>query len=119
MKRTSLLPHLRTAPEIVPQEQIMIDIRERCRLAIQVTLQTVLDEELAELVGADRYERTEDRVDARNGSYRRTVVTGREWTVAEFLGRRPRSACGDQITAAASGAGAARPGDVADAWARA
>jgi transposase-like protein len=53
----------------------MNDIRERCRLAVQVTLQAVLDEELAELVGADRYERAEGRVDARNGSYRRTVGT--------------------------------------------
>lgn len=53
----------------------MNDIRERCRLAVQLTLQTVLDEELEELVGAERYERSDERIDARNGSYKRTVAT--------------------------------------------
>jgi len=45
------------------------------RRVITATLEALLDEQLAELVGADRYQRLAGRRGHRNGSYSRRVVT--------------------------------------------
>ena len=50
-------------------------LRERLRLAVQMTLMTVLEEEVTALVGAGRYERSGQRRDQRNGSYTRGLGT--------------------------------------------
>jgi putative transposase len=50
-------------------------LRERLRLAVQMTLITVLEEEVTALVGAGRYERSGQRRDQRNGSYTRGLGT--------------------------------------------
>jgi transposase-like protein len=57
------------------QEDIRSDLQARCREAVRVAIQVALDEELAELVGAEPYERSVERVDRRNGSYPRGLVT--------------------------------------------
>ena len=51
------------------------DLAARCRGAVRATIQVVLDEELERLVGAARYQHSDQRVDVRNGSYQRRVVT--------------------------------------------
>ena len=51
------------------------DLTARCREAVRATIQVVLDEELERLVGAGRYEHSDQRVDVRNGAYPRRVVT--------------------------------------------
>lgn len=58
------------------QEDFQLDLAARVRQAVQATIQVVVDEELERLVGAGRYERSDERVDVRNGSYRRSIVTG-------------------------------------------
>ncbi len=57
------------------QEDFQLDLADRCRQAVRATIQVVLDEELDRLVGAGPYERSDQRVDVRNGRYRRSVVT--------------------------------------------
>lgn len=51
------------------------DLAARCRDAVRATIQVVLDEELERLVGAGPYERSDQRVDVRNGRYPRRIVT--------------------------------------------
>lgn len=58
------------------QEDFQLDLAARVRQAVQATIQVVVDEELERLVGAGPYERSDERVDVRNGSYRRSIVTG-------------------------------------------
>jgi transposase-like protein len=60
---------------IPTQENVIEDLRSRCREAVRVAIQVALDEELDALVGAGAYERSADRVDMRNGSYPRRVMT--------------------------------------------
>ena len=60
---------------IPTQEDFLLDLDARVRSAVQATIQTVLDEELERLVGAGPYERSDQRVDVRNGRYERRVVT--------------------------------------------
>jgi transposase-like protein len=61
---------------VIPtQEDFLLDLDARVRSAVQATIQTVLDEELDRLVGAGPYERSDQRVDVRNGRYERRVVT--------------------------------------------
>lgn len=57
------------------QEDFLVDLDARIRGAVQATIQLVLDEELERLVGAGPYERSDQRVDVRNGRYQRRVVT--------------------------------------------
>jgi putative transposase len=57
------------------QEDFLVDLDARIRGAVQATIQVVLDEELERLIGAGRYERSDQRVDVRNGRYERHVVT--------------------------------------------
>lgn len=51
-------------------------VRDRLREAVRITLVAVLEEEVRALVGADRYERSPQRRDYRNGYYTRDLVTG-------------------------------------------
>jgi len=77
------------------QEDFQLDLTERVRGAVQATIQTILDEELERLVGAGPYERSDHRVDVRNGRYERHVVT----TAGEVAVRVGRTRAGGAATA--------------------
>jgi putative transposase len=77
------------------QEDFQRDLAERCRQAVRATIQVVLDEELERLVGAGPYERSDQRVDVRNGRYRRSIVT----TAGEVEVRVGRTRGGGAATA--------------------
>ena len=57
------------------QEQFETFVREQLRQAVRVALIKVLEEEVEAVIGAERYERTEQRRDQRNGDYTRTFET--------------------------------------------
>lgn len=81
---------------VIPtQEDFHFDLTERVRSAVQATIQTVVDEELERLVGAGPYERSDQRVDVRNGRYERHVVT----TAGEVAVRVGRTRAGGAATA--------------------
>lgn len=61
--------------EMPTQEDFQLDLAARCRDAVRVTIQVVLDEELERLIGAGPYERNDQRIDVRNGHYPRRIVT--------------------------------------------
>ena len=61
--------------EMPTQEDFQLDLAARCRDAVRLTIQVVLDEELERLIGAGPYERSDQRVDVRNGHYPRRIVT--------------------------------------------
>jgi putative transposase len=77
------------------QEDFLVDLAARIRGAVQATIQLVLDEELERLVGAGPYERSDQRVDVRNGRYERSVVT----TAGEVAVRVGRTRAGGAATA--------------------
>ena len=77
------------------QDDFDFDLTGRCRDAVRATIQVVLDEELERLVGAGRYEQSDQRVDVRNGSYQRRVVT----TSGEVALRVGRTRAGGSSTA--------------------
>jgi transposase-like protein len=81
---------------VIPtQEDFQFDLTARVRSAVQATIQVVLDEELERLVGAGPYERSDQRVDVRNGRYERRVVT----TAGEVAVRVGRTRAGGAATA--------------------
>ncbi len=95
------------------QEEVTVDLQSVFRGAIRMALESLLEEELRELVGAGRYERTTARRDQRNGSYLRRMLTthgyldvtvprSREASAGEVLGRYKRrtSEIDDFITSA-------------------
>jgi hypothetical protein len=89
---------------VIPmQADFEFDLAARCRDAVRATIQIVLDEELERLVGAGPYERSDQRVDVRNGRYPRRVVT----TAGEVDVRVGRTRGGGSATAPL---GAARDG---------
>ncbi len=49
------------------QEQFATFVHEQLRQAVRLTLMNVLEEEVEAVIGAQRYERTEQRRDQRNG----------------------------------------------------
>lgn len=57
------------------EEATRLELRSRFREAVKVVLETTLEEVLRELVGAGRYQRVVSRVDERNGSYSRELLT--------------------------------------------
>ena len=76
MKRPKRSLRRNAAKRMVPtQEDFKFDLAARFRQAVQLTLQVVVDEELERLVGAGPYQRSDERVDVRNGAYDRRVVT--------------------------------------------
>jgi putative transposase len=61
--------------ELPTQENFHTDLRTLCQGAIRVALEVVLEEEIRALVGAKKWERQAQRVDSRNGTYLRRLVT--------------------------------------------
>lgn len=57
------------------QDDFQAMLRDQVRLAVRYTLITILNEEVDAFVGADRYERTNQRRDQRNGTYPRSLGT--------------------------------------------
>lgn len=80
---------------IPTQEDFHFDLEARVRGAVHATIQAVLEEELERLVGAGPYERSDQRVDVRNGHYARHIVT----TSGEVLVRVGRTRDGGAATA--------------------
>ena len=88
------------------QEDFLVDLDARIRGAVQATIQLVLDEELERLVGAGPYERSDQRVDVRNGRYQRGIVT----TSGEVAVRVGRTRGGGAATAPLGRYARRRPG---------
>ena len=62
--------------EVVAQEGVVRrDLSELFRGAVRAALELVLEEEIQRIIGAARYARAKDRVDSRNGSYLRGLMT--------------------------------------------
>ncbi len=61
--------------ELPTQENFRTDLRALCQGAIRVALEVVLEEEIRALVGAKKWERQAQRVDSRNGTYLRRLIT--------------------------------------------
>lgn len=61
--------------ERATQEELRADLRTLCQGAIRLVLESALQEEVRELVGARRFERMAQRKDVRNGSYLRRLLT--------------------------------------------
>jgi len=61
--------------ELPTQENVLTDLRSVFQGAIRVTLELILEEEIRALVGARRFERAAQRVDHRNGTYLRRLMT--------------------------------------------
>ena len=80
---------------IPAQEDFKLDLAAQCRRAVKDVIQVILDEELSRLVGAGTYQRSDQRVDVRNGDYPRRVVTG----VGEVAVRVGRTRGGGSATA--------------------
>lgn len=96
MKRPTRSLRLETIDSVIPtQEDFLLDLDARVRSAVQATIQVVLDEELERLVGAGPYERSDQRVDVRNGHYPRRIVT----TAGEVAVRVGRTRGGGAATA--------------------
>jgi len=64
-----------TPTELTSQSDFHALIREKLMLAVRMTLMTILEEELTCVVGAERYQRNEQRQDQRNGHYTRDLTT--------------------------------------------
>ena len=96
MKQPKRSLRLDAIDSMIPtQENFQLDFTERVRSAVQATIQVILDEELERLVGAGPYERSDQRVDVRNGRYDRHVVT----TAGEVAVRVGRTRAGGAATA--------------------
>jgi len=62
--------------DAIPQdEEIQVDLREIFKGAIKLTLESLLEEEIREMVGGARWARMAHRKDVRNGTYLRQLVT--------------------------------------------
>jgi len=59
----------------IAQDQVQHDLRDLFRGAAKAALELVLEEIVSEIVGAGRYARAESRMDRRNGSYLRRLLT--------------------------------------------
>jgi transposase-like protein len=62
-------------PEAPTQGDIRADLRSVFRGAIHLTLESLLEQEIRELVGASRWQRMGNRKDVRNGTYLRRLLT--------------------------------------------
>jgi len=64
------------AEHVVPtQENFLADLRSIFQGTVRVVLEMILEEEIREMVGAGRWERYGQRVDRRNGTYLRKLIT--------------------------------------------
>lgn len=61
--------------ELPTQENFRTDLRALFQGAIRVALEVVLEDEIREMVGAKKWERQAQRVDSRNGTYLRRLIT--------------------------------------------
>ena len=61
--------------ELPTQEKIHADLRSLFRGAIHVVLELVLEEVMSEMVGARKWQRQGQRVDSRNRTYLRRLIT--------------------------------------------
>jgi len=61
--------------ELPTQENFRTDLRTLFRGAVRVALEVALEEELRDMVGAKKWERQAQRVDSRNGTYLRRLIT--------------------------------------------
>jgi len=61
--------------ELPTQENFRTDLRTLCQGAILLAMEVVLEEEMRTLVGAKKWERQAHRVDSRNGTYLRRLIT--------------------------------------------
>jgi len=64
-----------TTVEPLSQNDFQSLLQEQIRMAVRLTLVTILEEEVSALVGALPYERTPERCDYRNGHYTRDLDT--------------------------------------------
>lgn len=73
------------AIEVVPpgQAEVRADLAGLFRGAIRTVLEYLLNEEVSELIGAERYQRIASRRDYRNGSYLRRLATALGWIEVE------------------------------------
>jgi len=96
VKRPTRSLRLDAIDSVIPtQEDFLLDLDARVRSAVQATIQVVLEEELERLVGAGPYERSDQRIDVRNGHYPRRIVT----TAGEVSVRIGRTRDGGAATA--------------------
>ncbi len=96
MKRPTRSLRFDAIDSVIPtQEDFQRDLEERCRDAVRATIQVVLEEELERLIGAGPYERSDQRIDVRNGHYPRRIVT----TAGEVSVRVGRTRGGGAATA--------------------
>lgn len=78
----------------VDEESLRKDIKNLVRRTIEETLNTLLEKEASELVGAGRYERTAGRDGYHSGRYARKLVTGAgevELSVSKLRGTAART----------------------------
>jgi putative transposase len=61
--------------ELPTQENFRADLRSLFQGAVRVALEVVLEDEIREMVGAKKWERQAQRVDSRNGTYLRRLIT--------------------------------------------
>ncbi len=61
--------------ELPTQENFRTDLQSLFRGAVRVALEVALEDELREMVGAKKWERQAQRVDSRNGTYLRRLIT--------------------------------------------
>jgi len=61
--------------ELPTQENFQTDLRSLFRGAIHVALELVLEDVMSEMVGAKKWQRQAQRVDSRNGTYLRRLIT--------------------------------------------
>ena len=61
--------------EVKDEEALWGDLRPELLAAVRTILEATMEDELTALILAGRYERTRERIDHRNGIYRRLLVT--------------------------------------------
>jgi transposase-like protein len=97
--------------ELPTQENIHTDLRSLFRGAVRVALEVALEDELREMVGARKWERQAQRVDSRNGTYLRRLIT----TMGAIDLEVPRAREGGSAGAAVIGRYRRRSAEIDDA----
>jgi putative transposase len=97
--------------ELPTQENFRTDLRDLFRGAVRVALEVALEDELREMVGAKKWERQAQRVDRRNGTYLRRLIT----TMGAIDLEVPRAREGGSAGAAVIGRYKRRSAEIDDA----
>jgi len=79
------------------QGDVHLDLRTLLRGAVRVALEATLEEEMRLIVGAGRWARIGDRIDVRNGSYLRKIVTGMGQVEVAVPRSREHGSAGDVL----------------------